>query len=266
MLRAMAAALDTEALAQLALASAEEAAKLVMRGYRAQPRTRTKHNEADLVTEFDEAAEALLRERLSAQSDLPIVGEEGGGELTNAATWVIDPIDGTTNFAHGHAYFAVSVAIMQAKQPLVGAVVAPALGVRWHGTAERAFRNGQPIVVSRETELRRALVATGFAPDAADGESERNLAAVARLLSRTRGIRRDGSAALDACMTADGTFGAYWERSLRAWDIAGGAAIALGAGATITDLQGGAPDFTRGYVLISNGHLHPAILAELATA
>jgi len=255
--------LNDTALAGVALSIAEEAALLVMGGYRSHPETRTKGHAADLVTEFDEAAERLVRKRLNDHGDLPILGEEGGGELTDAPTWVIDPIDGTTNFAHGHPFFAVSIGLMVNRIPVLGAVVAPALQTRWHGTPGGAFRNGEPIRVSGQTDLRRALVATGFAPNQAQEEAAQNLRSFERLLPVARGIRRDGAASLDICLTADGTFDAYWEHALHAWDIAGGAAIALGAGATITDLAGGPPNYEAGYLAVSNGHIHAALLGYL---
>ncbi|MDD9942778.1 MAG: inositol monophosphatase family protein [Myxococcales bacterium] len=255
--------IDTEALTRVALDAAEEAAILIMRGFRSRPATRTKGHEADLVTEFDEAAEQLVRARLAERSSLPVVGEEGGGDLTDAPTWVIDPIDGTTNFAHGHPCFAVSIGLMVAGLPEAGAVVAPALQTRWHGTRAGAFRNGKAIRVSDRANLGQSLLATGFAPNQEPKDASHNLRAFAELLPVARGIRRDGAASLDLCHTADGTFDAYWERGLHAWDVAGGAAIALGAGATITDLAGGPPDYRIGYLAVSNGRIHDALLAHL---
>lgn len=256
---------DAIALAEVAKRAAEEAGAFVMRGFRSRPNTRSKADVTDLVTEFDEASERLIRACLSRDSDLPIVGEEGGGHLGEAATWVIDPIDGTTNFVHGHPFFAVSIGVLEAGAPVAGAVVAPALGVTWHGTAAGSYRNGEPIAVTDTKDLRQALLATGFGPTQSAEEAAANVAVFHRLLGRTRGLRRDGSAALDLCLTADGTFDAYWEQWLRPWDMAGGAAIATGAGATITDFVGGPADYSRGFILASNGHLHPNLLEALAS-
>lgn len=243
-----------------ALAAARAAGALVLEGFRSHPATREKSSTTDLVTEFDLRSERLVRETL-ADTGLPIVGEEEGGEAAEGPTWYIDPIDGTTNFAHGHFMFCISIGLMDRGVPIVGAVVAPALQTAWYGCQERgAFRNGEPCRVSDTRELGRSLLSTGFYPMELGSGQHPNLPRFARVLPKSRGIRRDGSAALDLCMTADGTFDGYWESDLHPWDVMGGAAVALAAGARITGFGGEPPDFLSGNVVVTNGHIHDALV------
>lgn len=253
-------------LLRIALEVAEEAAQLAMRGYRSQVRASEKAK-ADLVTEYDLESERLIRARLAERTpELALVGEEQGGTAAGP-TWYCDPIDGTTNFVHGHPFFCVSIGLLDAGKPLLGAVVAPALDVRWSGVVGGgAERDGRACRVSQTRELAHALLATGFHPKSQRMAPHDNLSSFGRLLPEVRGIRRCGSAAMDLCMVADGTYDAYWERALNAWDTAAGAAIALAAGARITDLHGGAPDLAIGHIVVSNGHLHDALLARLPEA
>jgi len=216
-----------------------------------------------LVTQFDLASERVIRARLTELTpEIALVGEEEGGELGEAPTWLCDPIDGTVNFAHGHPFFAVSIGLLHRGVPLAGAVVAPALDVEWHGYAGGgAFRNGERCRLSDSTTLPDALVATGISPvTRLDGHPEDNLAAFCRVTPEVRDIRRCGSAALDLCLVADGTYAAYWERRLAPWDMAAGAALVLAVGGTLTNLQGGSYDLTRGYIVASNGHVHEPLV------
>lgn len=251
---------------QTALTVAREAGQVVLTGYRSHPAIRRKSGYADLVTQYDLASEHHIRRRLAELTpEIAIVGEEEGGELGERLTWVCDPIDGTVNFAHGHPFFAVSIGLMKAGVPLAGAVVAPALQVEWHGFfGGGAYRNGSACRVSATDSLPDALVATGISPIMRlQGHPEDNLAAFARVTPQVRDIRRCGAAALDMCLVADGTYEAYWERRLAAWDIAAGAALVLAAGGTLTNLTGGQYDLTRGYVVASNGHVHDALVRLL---
>jgi myo-inositol-1(or 4)-monophosphatase len=258
--------LDLASLTQAALTVAREAAQVVLTGYLSHPAVERKAGYADLVTQYDLASEQLIRRRLAELTpEIAIVGEEQGGELRDQLTWVCDPIDGTVNFAHGHPFFAVSIGLMKAGVPLAGAVVAPALQTEWHGFfGGAACRNGSPCRVSATEELADALVATGISPIMRrHGHPENNLAAFNRVTPAVRDLRRCGSAALDMCLVADGTYEAYWERRLAVWDIAAGAALLLAAGGKLTNLLGGQYDLTRGYVVASNGHVHDALVRLL---
>lgn len=258
--------LPLDALCDVALRTAREAAQLVMTGFRSRPSVDRKGSYADLVTQYDLASEQLIRARLAELTPgLVVVGEEGGGTAGEDMAWFADPIDGTVNFAHGQPFFGVSLGLMQAGVPLAGVVVAPALQVEWCAVVgQGAYRNGVRCQVSDGDVLADALLATGTAPVMRRrGAPEDNLAALGRVSPEVRDIRRCGSAALDLCMVADGTYDAYWERRLSVWDVAAGAALVLAAGGHITDLVGGAYDLTRGYILASNGRVHDALLPLL---
>lgn len=253
-----------QGLAQIALEVAEEASRFALGGHRGAI-TPTEKGRADLVTQYDVGSERLIRTRLAERTpELPIVGEEQGG-VPSGPTWYCDPIDGTTNFVHGHPFFCVSIGLMDGGEPLLGAVVAPALQLRWHGyRGGGAFRNGQPCQVSATPDLHGSLVATGFHPQVLADPSSTHPASFQRVLgSGVHGLRICGSAALDLCLVADGTYDAYWEGKLFAWDTVAGAAIVQAAGGRVTDLKGGAPDLTRGHILASNARVHEQLLALL---
>jgi myo-inositol-1(or 4)-monophosphatase len=248
-----------EQLAQIARAVATDAARLLLDGYRRRPAA-TEKGRHDLVTEFDMRSEALIRERLGRETpDIAVVGEEGGG-APGAVTWYCDPLDGTMNFVHGHPMFCVSIGVVDAEGPLAGAVVAPVVGVEWWGSrGGGAFRNGERCRVSETRTLAQSLLATGFPPDRSK-HPESNLPTFAEVMQHAQGVRRCGSAAMDACFVADGSYDGYWERYLHAWDAAAGSAIALAAGARLTALDGGPADITRGHILLTNGAIHDELL------
>ena len=253
---------SAEELAQIALEVATEAAQLLHAGFRRHPAAREKGH-ADLVTEYDLASERLIRARLAERTpEIAIVGEEQGGAPARAGglTWYCDPLDGTTNFVHGHFFYCVSIGVAEAGQPLAGAVVAPELATHWQGfRGGQALRNGEPCRVSATTELAHALVATGFPSDRSQAPGN-NFDAFVTVKKQVRGIRRCGSAAIDLCLVADGTYDAYWERRLNAWDVMAGSALVLAAGGTLSALDGTPPDLSVGHVLASNGLVHEHLL------
>jgi myo-inositol-1(or 4)-monophosphatase len=246
-------------LARIALTVARGAAPLLVEGYRSRPAA-TEKARSDLVTEYDLRSEAFIRAALARETpDLAVVAEEGGG-TASGLTWYCDPLDGTMNFVHGHPTFCVSIGAMDDTGPVAGAVVAPALGIEWWGArGDGAFRNGAPCRVSDTSSLQDALLATGFPPDRSRAP-DNNLPAFCEVMKRVQGVRRCGSAAIDCCFVADGTFDGYWERALHSWDVAAGAAIALAAGARLTSRSGGPPDLTVGHIVLSNGRLHDALV------
>ena len=247
-----------EQLAQIAFEVATEAAQLLQAGFRRHPAV-TEKARADVVTEYDLASERLIRQRLAERTpEIAIVAEEQGGTAAvgDAPTWFCDPLDGTTNFVHGHFFFCVSIGLGIAGRPIAGAVVAPALATHWLGFAGGpALRNGEPCRVSASTELSQSLVATGFPSDRSQAESN-NFAAFARVKPLVRGVRRCGSAAIDLCLVADGTYDAYWERRLNTWDVMAGSALVLAAGGRLSALDGTPPDLSVGHLLASNGPIH----------
>lgn len=236
---------DTTALLELAIATAAEAASLIVDGLsRARTLVDTKTTGTDMVTEMDKASEALILGRLTAaRPDDAILGEEGTDRTgTTGIRWIVDPIDGTTNYLYGHAGFAVSIAAEIDGEMALGVVHDPLHGEVF--TARRgcgAQRNGEPIRASSETDLSHALVATGFSyePD----RRRRQAAVLGNVIGSVRDIRRMGAASVDLCSVACGRVDAYYERGLQPWDHAAGALIASEAGAIVGNLSGGAPEF-----------------------
>lgn len=246
---------------------ARDAAALCLRAWRTGVAVERK-GAIDLVTPVDRASEALIRERVGrALPGVRLVAEEGGGEAPgdDPVLWV-DPLDGTTNFAHGHPFFAVSIGLARGAEALAGVVAAPALGTVWRASRGRgASRDGRGCAVSATEALGDALLATGFPYDVRTNPAH-NLDRFAALTRATRGVRRCGSAAIDLCMTADGTFDGYWERFLKPWDLAAGAAVVREAGGALTAFDGGPADLRSGAVVASNGRIHGALLAAIAAA
>ncbi len=251
---------------EVAERAALQAGKLVMRGWRADTEIARK-GRFDLLTEYDLASERLIREELSqAFPHHRIVGEEdaetGEGELV----WYVDPIDGTTNFAHGHFFFGVSIALYCGSSGLVGLVHAPALGVTWKAVKGMgSFRNGKRCSVSSRSELEEAVCATGFPYDRWSS-ADNNIAELALFLQRARGIRRCGAASVDLCLVADGTYDIYWEQGLNAWDMCAGALIVQEAGGLLSTYEGEAADPRSGKLVASNGLLHEAAVRTIREA
>jgi myo-inositol-1(or 4)-monophosphatase len=256
---------DRAELVAVALAAAREAAALVHAAWRKHPASEHKGH-TEIVTRYDRDSEKLLRDRLSASTPFPIVGEEGGGDSATddaAATWFVDPIDGTTNFVHGHPFYCVSIGLVIGGSPIAGVVVAPALGVEWTGAVGgEARRNGEPCTVSRVDRFSDALLATGFPYDRAYSE-DNNFDAFVAIKRKCQAVRRCGSAALDLCLVADGTYDGYWEKKLAPWDCAAGAALVVAAGGRISDYASGEADVLSGQLLATNGAIHDALVSEL---
>jgi myo-inositol-1(or 4)-monophosphatase len=252
---------------EIALAAAREAGKIVFPGWGKHPTT-THKGIVDLVTNYDFESERYLRKTLRAETPFAFVGEEEGGQRAPGAdgpTWFVDPLDGTTNFVHGHPFFCVSIGLVVGTRPIVGAVVAPALHTEWvGGEGLGATRNGEACSVSRATDFGAAFLATGFPYDRRTSPDD-NLDAFAILKKKVLGIRRCGSAALDLCMVADGTYDGYWERKLRVWDLAAGAAMVRASGGRLSNFEGGEDDVTSGQLIASNGGIHDALVAALKT-
>jgi len=244
----------------IASSIADEAGALALSGFRTGTRIEKK-GEIDLVTHFDRECESLIRARLAtAFPTHRIVGEEGEPQGEGELVWFVDPIDGTTNFAHGLPYFCVSIGLFRGPLPLVGAIAAPALGISW--AAHRGggtTRNGVACRVSSTDALSEALVATGFAYDRWHSEDD-NLEEHDRFVKVTRGVRRCGAAALDLAFVADGTFDGYWEQNLKPWDVAAGTVLVTEAGGTVTDYLGEATTPEAGQIVCGSPGLHGAIL------
>jgi myo-inositol-1(or 4)-monophosphatase len=250
----------------LALRLAREAGAIQKARYETALSIRSKSADIDLVTEVDEACERLLVSTLQRERpDDAILAEEGSGADRTDATWrwVIDPLDGTMNFAHGYPRFCVSIGVQREHETAVGVIYDPLLDELYAAVKGRgATRNDRPIRVSEEREIGRALVATGFAYDVHDSEDD-NLDRFARMAKRARGVRRDGSAALDLCYVACGRFDAFWELKLHPWDVCAGNLIVEEAGGHNSDFDGAPATGDGRETLASNGRLHDAVRAVL---
>ncbi len=224
---------ELEDVLELATRLALEAGAVQRERYESEFEIHTKSTAIDLVTDVDRACEALIVEALTAERpDDAILAEEGGGTDDEAAAWrwIIDPLDGTTNFAHGYPRFCVSIGVERAGAAAVGVVYDPLLDELYHATAGGgAYRNGKTISASKEPVIGRALMATGFAYDVRRSYHD-NLDHFATFVKSVRAIRRDGSAALDLCYVAAGRLDGFWEMKLSPWDVAAGNLIVTEAG------------------------------------
>ena len=258
-------ALDLAPVLDTARNIAQEAAALVLEGFRSGAKVHKK-GRIDLVTDYDLASEKLIRERLlAAFPDHAIVGEEGDPVGSGDLVWYVDPLDGTTNFAHGHPFFCVSIGLCNGPEPIVGVVAAPAVNLVWSGAkGQGAFRNEEPCRVSEQASLLDALAATGYAYfQETDDDNMRETRA---FLKKTHGFRRCGSAAMDLAMVADGTYDFYWEQRLNPWDLAAGACLIAEAGGQVSDYDGRAADPRSGRLVASNPHLHAQVVEVIQTA
>lgn len=226
-----------------------------------------KKGEIDLVTEHDRRTEDFIREQLHlALPHHRVVAEEEGASGQGESIWYVDPIDGTTNFAHGHPFYAVSMGLVSKGIPQVGVILAPALGALYWGSRDTgAHRNAAPIAVSETGLLRDSLLATGFPYDRWEAEDE-NLAEHRAVLKRSRGIRRCGAAALDLAFVASGVYDGYWEQRLSPWDLAAGAFLVELAGGRVSSYSGAEFELESGNLITSNGLIHDELLGVLSEA
>jgi myo-inositol-1(or 4)-monophosphatase len=222
----------------------------------------------DYVTEVDRASERAIAGFLaSATPDIPMVGEEVGGTITDRY-WLVDPLDGTTNFVHGFAVVGVSVALVEEGWPTVGVVHAPFLGETYAGaagagaTVERASGRARPLAVSARP-VERAVVGTGF-PFRRKEVLPRYLRTMELALERFEDLRRPGAAALDLAWVAAGVFEGFFELGLAAWDVAAGIVLIQEAGGVVTDWAG-EPNLLSGDIVAGSPAVHVALL-ELTRA
>ncbi len=250
-------------LLELAIVIAREAGALQRARFGDPREIGTKSSPADLVTDVDHACDALIGERIRAARPRDGVLSEELGERAGSSgvRWVVDPLDGTTNYAHGFPHFAVSIGIEQRGERVAGVVYDPLRDETFSALrGGGAWRGGERLRVSRASALAQSLLATGFAPHPTD--VARNLPYFARLLGRSRAIRRAGSAALDLAYVACGRFDGFWELSLGAWDMCAGSLLVEEAGGRVSDLEGG-PALARAPIVASNGAIHAELLEAL---
>jgi myo-inositol-1(or 4)-monophosphatase len=217
----------------------------------------------DLVTEVDLAVERMFRAMVAERfPDHTVLAEELGdaGQRTGKYCWIFDPLDGTTNYAHGLPIFSSSLALEIDGVVRVGAIYDPSRRELFTATlGGGAHVNGVPMRVSPTADLLDALLVTGF-PYTIHESGDELVSLFAAFLSQAQAVRRLGSAALDLCYVAAGRMDAFWEQYLKPWDMAAGALMLAEAGGTVTALDGGPFDVRRGQLMASNGALHEAML------
>ena len=216
----------------------------------------------DLVTEVDIECEKLITEKIAAKyPEHGILSEEGTvKENQSRHRWIIDPLDGTTNFAHRFPMFCVSIALATDDKPVVGVAYDPLRDELFTAVKNGgAFLNGKRIQVSDVANMDNALLATGFPYDIRT-TLDNNLENFNRVALNCQAIRRAGSAVLDLAYTACGRFDGFWEQSLYAWDMAAGALIVEEAGGVVTDMQGNTLDLFGKTLAAANRHLHPKLI------
>jgi myo-inositol-1(or 4)-monophosphatase len=251
---------------RVAVEAAREAGRLLRDALPATRHIAFKGAPTNLVTEMDARAEALVVDRLRAAfPDDAILAEERGAEAGRSGRrWIIDPLDGTTNYAHGVPMFAVSVALETPRGVVLGVVYDPNQEELW--VAERgggAVLNDTPVHVSASATLDASLLTTGFPYDIRQ-RADNNLREYAAFAVRARAVRRFGSAVIDFAWVAGGRFDGFWELRLGPWDAAAGALLVEEAGGRVTDLRGGPLDLEAPTIVASNGRIHDAMLAVLA--
>jgi myo-inositol-1(or 4)-monophosphatase len=241
---------------------AREAGALLMDFFHQQVKIEYK-GDADLVTVADRKSEALILERIRKQFPThDVMGEEGTRiESGSDYKWYVDPLDGTTNFAHGFPVFCVSLAVEYRGRRVAGVIYDPTRDEMFAAELGKgALLNGQPIHVSATSRLAECLVGTGF-PSQKRHKSP-NIYFYHQLTLRTHGVRRAGSAALDLCNVACGRFDGFWEFNLNPWDTAAGVLIVEEAGGRVTNFSGGPFRIDSRETLASNGLVHDALIAE----
>jgi myo-inositol-1(or 4)-monophosphatase len=258
---------EIDTIRDVALRAVKEAGAILREGLE-QARIVEYKADKNLVTDIDrrseEAIATLVRRELPGHS---LVSEEGTRiQGDSGYRWFVDPLDGTTNYAHGYPCFSVSIGVEKDGELIYGVVYDPTLEELF--TADRgegAFLNGKQLCVSSVFPLSNALLATGFPSDVATAK-ENNLNHFANFMKRAQAVRRPGSAALDLCYVAAGRFDGFWELRLNPWDVAAGTLLVLEAGGTVTDLKGHPYRLFTPQIVASNARIHEEMLQVLASA
>jgi len=253
------------------LKSAKEASILageILKGYWGKIyEIKEKTYPGNLVTEADKASELQIIDYLGKlYPSFSIIAEESGNKDVKDSdfTWVIDPLDGTTNFTHNFPMVSISIGLLYKGVPVVGVIYNPILNELFEAAKGcGAFFNSQPIAISKTKDLPYSLLVTGFAYNRRETEKN-NYAEFVHMTHVSQGVRRMGSASLDLAYVAAGRFDGYWESGLQAWDIAAGIVIVEEAGGVVSSIDGSNIDIFSGAILATNGHIHETMLKELA--
>ena len=221
--------------------------------------------ELNLVTEVDRACEERIISLIGTHfPDHDVLTEETPlSPKGSPFRWIVDPLDGTTNYAHGYPIFCVSIALQMEGRLILGVVYDPTRDeMFWAQRGEGAYLNGRRIGVSKTKKLIRSLLSTGFPYDLRESRVN-NLDHFCNMIMRAQAIRRDGSAALNLCYVAAGRFDGFWELKLKPWDVAAGTIIVEEAGGEVTDFDGNSPDIFGQEIVASNGLIHQEMLEVL---
>ena len=225
-----------------------------------------KEGKGNLVTEADHESEKKMLALLKRHyPDHAVLAEESGAHLSkdNDFLWVIDPLDGTTNYAHGYPIVSVSIALIYQTKPVIGVVFNPIQKELFQAQkGQGASLNGTSIKVSTTKTVKKSLLASGFAYDRCE-TNDNNYREFCHLTSVSQGVRRAGSAALDLAYVAAGRFDGYWERGIKPWDIAAGSLLVDEAGGVVSAYDKTKLDFYSGKILATNGHIHHQLSKEL---
>ncbi|GGD44605.1 inositol monophosphatase [Malaciobacter pacificus] len=243
----------------------KEAGKILHEGYYSNKDVTFKAKK-DLVTKYDVGVENFLKEKFSEEfTDFNIIAEESdNSNIEFKDSIIIDPIDGTTNFVNGVPHTAISVGVYKDKKPFIGIVYNPILDEMYEAQiGQGAYLNGKQIKVSDENDFQKALMATGFPYSSGTNSDDLNdvIEKIKTILPKCQDIRRLGSAAIDLCMVARGTYEGYYEMNLKAWDVSAGIIILNEAGGKVSTLNGSDYRlFEDKYIVATNGYIHNSLL------
>ena len=259
--------MQNEGMLNMAITAARDAGKIQVIAFRDRSNLQISNKSlGDYVTEVDKECERVILETLkTAYPDHAFLGEESGesGKKDAEYTWVIDPLDGTTNFIHGIPQFAVSIALLKNGQPLHAVVYHAMANELFTATKGKgAYLDSRRIRVSGCNSMQDALLATGF-PFREGDNYDAYIKSMKVMMEKTCGLRRIGSAALDLCWTACGRFDGYWEKGIKIWDIAAGALIAREAGAFVTDFSGEGDYLQKGEIIAAAPKIFPEMISVI---
>ena len=255
-----------EELALLARRAAERGSQELSRLFGQLEQVREKGRSGDLVTEADHAAEAAVLQLLEQETpEIGVLAEESGRRPQSSdLEWCVDPLDGTTNYAHGFPFFGTSIGLTWKGLPLLGALAVPAMGeVFWAAPGLGSWCNDKAMRVSSCPRIEDSLLATGFAYDRST-RRDNNYAEFAYFTHRSHGVRRAGAAAVDLAYVAAGRLDGYWERGLSPWDLAAGVVLVEQAGGVVCSYDGSALDLRSGRLIACGPALQPLLVEGLA--
>jgi len=253
-------------LSKLAIKASRRGGEILMSHYGKIKNIENKGRIGDLVTSADLECEEEIVNYLRHQTpDINILAEESGlSGIQDGLCWCIDPLDGTTNFAHGYPFFATSIGLTWKDLPILGSICIPFINeTYWSSPIEGAFCNQSAIQVSTSNLLIDSLLVTGFSYDRFN-IIDNNYAEFCWLTNKTRGVRRGGAAAVDLAFVASGRLDGYWEKGLSKWDLAAGIALVQMAGGVISDYPDGNFDLSKGRVLATTPGIKEELMSELS--